>query len=52
MAFYLIGIDDEILQGDQSINWEYLCLETEKLDATTDIFKTRRQTIRFSTEIK
>lgn len=52
MAFYLIGIDDEILQEKQSIDWDYLCLETEKLDATTDIFKTRRRAIRILTEIK
>lgn len=53
MAFYLIGIDDEIPQDKQStIDWEYLCLETEKLDATTDIFKTRRRAIRILTEIK
>lgn len=44
-------MNDEIVQSEQ-INWEYLCLEAEKLDATTAIFKTRRGAIRILTEIK
>lgn len=52
MGFYLIGIDDDILQNKQSIDWEYLCLETEKLDATTEISNTHRRAIRILTEIK
>ncbi|ODM14845.1 hypothetical protein SI65_09839 [Aspergillus cristatus] len=53
MAFYLIGINDELSQiENEKIDWEYLCLETEKLDATTDIFKTRRRAIRILTGIK
>lgn len=53
MAFYFIGINDGLSQIEiEKIDWEYLCLETEKLDATTDIFKTRRRAIRISTEIK
>lgn len=53
MKFYLIGMDDELSQNEiDQLDWEYLCLKTEKLDATTDIFKTRRQAIRILTEIK
>lgn len=57
MAFYLIGLDDdddddELPQEDKQINREHLCLETEKLDATTDTFKTRHRAVRILTEIK
>jgi len=53
MAFYLIGINDELSRiENEEIAWEHLCLETEKLDATTDIFKTCRRAIRILTVIK
>lgn len=53
MAFYLTGMSDELPQIEiKKIDWGYLYLETKKSDATTDIFKTRRQAVRILTETK
>lgn len=51
MKFHLIGMNDEFPQAEH-IDWGYLCVETEKLDGTTEIFKTGRRESRILAEIK
>jgi hypothetical protein len=49
-AVYLIGEMNEIVEDD--LNWEYLCMEIEKIDDTTDIFRSRYHILRILGDIK
>lgn len=49
IAQYLIEMD-EISECD--LNWEYLCLQIEEIDHTTDTFRSRRRILRVLGDIK
>ncbi|OJJ42501.1 hypothetical protein ASPZODRAFT_147333 [Penicilliopsis zonata CBS 506.65] len=54
MSFYLIGMEEVVKEAEQQhqLNWQALCLETEQLDATTDVFRIRHRVVDSLTDIK